>query len=272
VAWVRIEDVVPEHRKHLQAGPAASWLWVCGIAYCQRQLSDGFIPEAAVPLLGVPSGAKRLVELLVKAGLFERVPGGYRIHDYHDYNERREDALDRKAKSSAQHRTAGLASGAARRTVERKTNGAVPSPSNGSQAPPSNGAPPAPVERTLNPDPTRTRSSPRPGGSTTTGVAEFLAWFLAEYPKHRKGVSYSRDLVAGESLVAELLESRTLERVQAMTAEMWASKDEWIRTSDYSLHVLRSQAQLLENAVVERERLRFARLSPWEQAKAAGLK
>ena len=73
MAWVRIEDAVTEHRKHLKAGPAACWLWVCGIAYCQRQLSDGFIPDEAIPMIGVPKGVKPLVDRLVAVGLFEKV-------------------------------------------------------------------------------------------------------------------------------------------------------------------------------------------------------
>lgn len=111
MAWVRIEDGVTEHRKHLKAGPAAAWLWVCGIAYCQRQLSDGFIPIEAVPLLGVPQGFSRLVERLVEVGLFDRVDGGYAVHDYHDFNDTRQEALARKADLSAKRSAAGRLGG-----------------------------------------------------------------------------------------------------------------------------------------------------------------
>lgn len=118
MAWVRIEDAVTEHRKHLKAGPAACWLWVCGIAYCQRQLSDGFIPTEALPMIGVVRGFSRLVETLIEVGLFDRVDGGYRVHDYHDYNETREEAQHRKADLSAKRaragRLGGLKSGAIR--------------------------------------------------------------------------------------------------------------------------------------------------------------
>lgn len=50
--WVRIEDTVPDHPKFLRAGPIAAWLWLCGLCYCQRQLTDGFIPKEALPFLG----------------------------------------------------------------------------------------------------------------------------------------------------------------------------------------------------------------------------
>lgn len=124
MAWVRIEDAVTEHQKHLKAGPAASWLWVCGIAYCQRQLSDGFIPDEAVGMLGVPKGVKVLIERLVSVGLFHRTEGGYLVHDYHDFNDTRAEALARKHTVSEQRREAGRASGR-RRAVQRDSNGTV---------------------------------------------------------------------------------------------------------------------------------------------------
>lgn len=81
MAWLRIDDTVPEHRKMLEAGPDACWLWLCGIAYAQRQLTDGYIPKSAVPVLGVTPlrRALKLCDVLVAVGLFEAADGGYRI-------------------------------------------------------------------------------------------------------------------------------------------------------------------------------------------------
>ena len=124
MAWVRIEDVVTEHPKHLQAGPAACWLWICGIAYCQRQLSDGFIPIQALPVLGIAKGVQALADRLVSVGLFDVVQGGYRVHDYHEFNDTREEALQRREAVRAQRRHAGIASGRSR-LVQRNSNGAV---------------------------------------------------------------------------------------------------------------------------------------------------
>ncbi len=137
MSWVRIEDAVTEHPKHLKAGPAAAWLWVCGIAYCQRQLSDGFIPDQAITLIGVGTDLRRnehptiLAKRLVRVGLFDRVPGGYQVHDYHDFNDTRSEALQRKEVIREQRRNAGLASGRIRLSrVEQRVNGAVHSPFN----------------------------------------------------------------------------------------------------------------------------------------------
>lgn len=86
MAWVRIESAVSRHRKFQHAGPAASWLWLCGLAYCQEGLTDGFIPAEALPYLGVPAPSK-LACKLVLAGLWEACDnGGWQVHDYLRHN------------------------------------------------------------------------------------------------------------------------------------------------------------------------------------------
>lgn len=114
MAWVKLEDGVVEHRKHLQAGPAACWLWVCGIAYCQRQLTNGFIPTEAIALLGVARGVKPLLAALVRVGLFDVVDGGFQVHDYLHHNSTKEEALKRRDDQHAAKVKAGLAGSRAR--------------------------------------------------------------------------------------------------------------------------------------------------------------
>lgn len=86
MAWIRIDDQIADHPKFLKAGAVASWLWVSCLAYCQRYLTDGFIPEQILPRLGTVRNAKALAERLVEVRLLERVEGGYRVHDYLEYN------------------------------------------------------------------------------------------------------------------------------------------------------------------------------------------
>lgn len=83
--YVRVETAVRTHPKFLKAGPAASWLWLCGVAYCQDAETDGFIPEETLPFLGVKN-ARQLVTHLEKAKLWDRVEGGWRVHDYLVHN------------------------------------------------------------------------------------------------------------------------------------------------------------------------------------------
>lgn len=69
----------------MKAGPAPSWLWLCGLAYCQEGLTDGFIPSEALNYLGVKN-AKQLSSHLVKAQLWEVVDGGWQVHHYLEHN------------------------------------------------------------------------------------------------------------------------------------------------------------------------------------------
>lgn len=85
MSWLKIESSVARNKKFMKAGPAPSWLWVCGLAYCQEGLTDGFIPTEALPYLGVKN-AKQLTEHLVKAGLWDEVEGGWSVHDYLEHN------------------------------------------------------------------------------------------------------------------------------------------------------------------------------------------
>ncbi len=128
--WTRIDDGAPASPKLLKAGPVASWFWVCGLCYCGRHLTDGFIPEEALPTLGSVRYAKVEAAVLVKVGLWERVAGGYQVHDFLDFNESRAETLARRDTMREQRRKAGLASGFSRRknkgqNTERNTNGPV---------------------------------------------------------------------------------------------------------------------------------------------------
>ena len=85
MAWVRVESSVRTHVKFLAAGPAACWLWLCGLAYCQEGLTDGFIPTQALPHLGMKAPHASQVKL-VAVGLWDEVPGGWYAHGYLEHN------------------------------------------------------------------------------------------------------------------------------------------------------------------------------------------
>lgn len=81
----RILTSVPRHPKFLRAGPAASWLWLAGVCYCQDALTDGFISTEAIHALGVPKPLP-LAAVLVRERLWQPDENGWRIHDYLDHN------------------------------------------------------------------------------------------------------------------------------------------------------------------------------------------
>lgn len=99
--WFRLEDSFHSHPKVLVAGNEAIGLYVrCG-TYAAQHLTDGFIP-AHIALL---YGDETLVDTLVKAGLWRRARGGWRMPDYLDYNPSKEAVeKDRKGKAERQKR------------------------------------------------------------------------------------------------------------------------------------------------------------------------
>lgn len=89
MAFVQIETSVPRHRKFLRAGPAACWLWVCGLTYCQDGLTDGFIPREAIQALGLNvsrSALRDAIAKLVEVKLWEVTADGWQLHDYLKHN------------------------------------------------------------------------------------------------------------------------------------------------------------------------------------------
>ena len=98
MSWARIDDHANEHRKQLRAGPEACWLWTCGLMYCNRQAArDGIIPDEVLGLLYPSESFKikpaKLAAKLVEVGLWERVNGGFRVHNWERWN-RSSDAVE----------------------------------------------------------------------------------------------------------------------------------------------------------------------------------
>ena len=104
LAWLKIDDNAPHHRKQIAAGDVACWLWLCGLAYCQRHMSDGLIPVGAIRFLGC-AGWKQAIPKLVEAGLWEdETPIGYRVHDFLKWNESRDERQEKVSQKTARQR------------------------------------------------------------------------------------------------------------------------------------------------------------------------
>src|SRR5688572_15055617 len=90
MAWVRTDDNAPNHPKFFRAGVAAFGFDLAGVCYCNRNLTDGFIPVSDLPLVfpGITMrAAVGLATKLVEVGRWRKDDenNGYRIHDYHHY-------------------------------------------------------------------------------------------------------------------------------------------------------------------------------------------
>ncbi|SRR6266498_2134813 len=132
--WVRIDEEFARHPKVMAAGPLGMAMQVAALCYCNQYLTDGFIPRTVVAGLldfaglgmrmwqgdlvggGEDATWQLVVEDLLEAGLWveELSRGGYRIHDYHDYQPSKEEALKLRADRAAAGQKGGKASAKAR--------------------------------------------------------------------------------------------------------------------------------------------------------------
>ena len=130
MSWHYVDDAFPEHPKwiELEANPRL-WsecmaLWLAAGCYCRRQSSEGFVPSTRLTRL-TPLPAKRAeaaAEALVRVGLWVACEGGYRFHDWEDYDWRKDDAPDEGDEGEDSPRSSQRSSAAerARRYRERK--------------------------------------------------------------------------------------------------------------------------------------------------------
>ena len=144
MTWVRIDDAFTQHPKVLAAGPLAIAMQVAGLCYCNRNLTNGFIPWAVARTLvtwefleppdddgerricevGVTSGmagetvnADYVIRLMLQTGMWVEVPGGYTIHDYTDYQPSREQVEAEHQTKVAAGQAGGRAAARARATT-----------------------------------------------------------------------------------------------------------------------------------------------------------
>lgn len=85
--WVRFDDDFPNHWKIEPLSDAAYRLHTTAIFWGAKQLTDGYLPENRLDLIA-PRRMKRpqkYVAELVAAGVWEPVEGGWKLHDYLDY-------------------------------------------------------------------------------------------------------------------------------------------------------------------------------------------
>jgi hypothetical protein len=83
MAWVKLDDQMPEHPKVEDLSDRAFRVYIEGIAYCSRTLSDGRIPASKVKKLG---GTPKVVQELVEARLWHANGVGFMVNDYLKYN------------------------------------------------------------------------------------------------------------------------------------------------------------------------------------------
>jgi hypothetical protein len=105
--WGRLDDQANGNAKLLALSDSAFRMWACGLIYCQANLTNGFIAEHMIYAFGVRARhrealADELCTRLVKGKgpLWHRVKGGFRVHDYLDWNDSKTQVLAARKKGN----------------------------------------------------------------------------------------------------------------------------------------------------------------------------
>lgn len=131
--WVKTDENAPNHPKLFRAGLMAYGFWHAALSYCNRYLTDGFIPARDARLVFPAATEPEVidaVDALVREGLLERREKerveGWWIHDYLDYQPSRRDVIARRRIKSAAGRQGGAVS-----AQRRKHNASTMTTTNG---------------------------------------------------------------------------------------------------------------------------------------------
>lgn len=108
MAWVKVDDNFPDHPKTLVLSLAAQGLWLCGLCYASRHMTDGRLPSAFLRRVG-DDAAWNAAEELVAVGLWHETGAGWEIHDYAEHQRTREQIEAISEARSEAGRRGGLA-------------------------------------------------------------------------------------------------------------------------------------------------------------------
>lgn len=137
MTWARYDDELAWNRKVAwlraqgESGIAALGLHLLANTWSRHEGMQGFLPEYMAEQLAGRTGPK-LAGLLVEIVMFEAEPGGWLIHDYHEYSAKDDDgssAAEKAAQLSKVRAEAGARGGkakaAAKQTASKAPSKAV---------------------------------------------------------------------------------------------------------------------------------------------------
>lgn len=104
--WARLDDRINLNAKILALSDPAHRMFTSGLAYVAFNLTDGFIPTHAIHSFGVRARNKEAVaselcapQIAGKKPLWTQVDGGYRVNDYLDWNDSKDQVIAERAKA-----------------------------------------------------------------------------------------------------------------------------------------------------------------------------
>lgn len=245
MAWVRIHDQALTHPKFTGlvklSQPFPLWVW--GLSYCQTHLTDGVIAAGALPR----EGRRAAVELVAR-GLWDLVPGGWKVHDYLDWNDARALVNDRKA-SAKKRKDAWIE----KRQSERRS-GHVPELVLNALAGTDNQTKPNQTE----PKKSKNKKEPSATEPPNPQAREFLLWFQSEYKTRRHGADYLVKWDRDTPLVKAMLKATTFDRLQNLARVMLSDKceEKFIVETDRGIGILSTKFNWLSDRLAAFEAAR----------------
>lgn len=118
MSWVKLDDRFFDNPKVAALSDAAQLAYLKAVTYCARELTDGFVPLKKAKEYGSPRVIKELVP-----GLWELAEGGFRVHDYLQYNPTRAQVLGER--EAAKRRMSGRSSPEIRPNIPRNSEAPV---------------------------------------------------------------------------------------------------------------------------------------------------
>ncbi|MFE7659661.1 hypothetical protein [Streptomyces celluloflavus] len=104
LAWVRLDDRFPSHRKVAMLSDRAFRLHVSALCWSAENLTDGVIRDTELRLVAHVRGMTATARQLEAAGLWERIDDGWMLHDFHDYNPSAEQVRAERERNAARQR------------------------------------------------------------------------------------------------------------------------------------------------------------------------
>ena len=253
MTWVRIDDEFPQHPKIASVGPLGMALQVAGLCYCNRYLTDGFIPLAVARTLldftglgmrmwdskpepggtslfggGEDATAGLVIEDLVEADVWKEaeVDGfrGYLIHDYLDYQPSKAQVEAERQLKVAAGQAGGQASAQAR--AQAKSKQVLNGISTEGQARAQAKSNPKPIPKPIpipKPKPKVTPPLSPSRGNTHKGkiTPEFIESMVIEWESKLGGEQAARDIIA------DALNHKAIDKAKDKTLylERWLQRD-----------------------------------------------
>ncbi len=99
--WIRFSVDFADHPKALELGPESCWMYVCGLTYSKKYLTDGVVPKGKLPRLCNVTDYEKCVTELIASGLWkwDKRKQNIIIHDYLEWQTSKDEVAETRENS-----------------------------------------------------------------------------------------------------------------------------------------------------------------------------